>query len=374
MSAAPPNSAVEPAGPLKTDALVIGAGPVGLFQVFQLGLQEISAVVLDVLPHPGGQCTELYADKPIYDIPALPHCTGQELVQRLLQQVAPFQPRVHLGQQVSELQVLSPAHDGQAGDGPRFLVGTRQGLRIACRAVFIAAGVGAFLPRPLKLPGIDRFEGTQLLYRADEADETAGAAGFAGQHVVLCGHDDAALETALRLAQHRHRPASLSLLHRRDVFDAHPDTVARLRAAVAAGALQLVIGSPTGFDAPHERLQALQLAMPDGSTRRLPVDTLLVLQGLSPKLGPIAHWGLALERKQLVVDTQAFQTSEPGIYAVGDINTYPGKRKLIVCGFHEATLAAYAAAALLYPERLVLQQYTTSSPRLQQLLGVRPAD
>lgn len=364
-----PAPAPAPAALLHTEALVIGAGPVGLFQVFQLGLQDIPALVLDVLPHAGGQCTELYADKPIYDIPALPHCTGQELVQRLLQQAAPFRPRYQFGQQVSELQVLA-ATEGQvdAAGGPRFVVRTRQGLHIGCRAIFIAAGVGAFLPRPLKLAGIEVFEGGQLLYGLDAASE---ATALAGQHVVVSGQDEAALSTVLRLADVP-CPASLSLLHRRDEFSASPATVARLRAAVASGAVQLVIGHPTGFEQHQGRLQALQLATPSGDTRRLPLDTLLVLHGLSPKLGPVAQWGLALERKQLRVDTEAFQTSVPGIFAVGDVNTYPGKRKLIVCGFHEATLAAYAAAAQLYPQRPVLQQYTTSSPHLQQLLGVLP--
>lgn len=360
--------------PLRTDALVIGAGPVGLFQVFQLGLQDIRAHVVDVLPHAGGQCAELYGDKPLYDIPGLPVCTGQELVDRLLVQVAPFRPQFHLGHEVSALQVgQTPRPDDadqadQAGDEPHFHVATRQGLRIECRSLFIAAGVGAFQPRRLKLAGIERFEGTQLFYRVPEG------AQFAGQHLVVQGQDDAALGAALHFCDLSgpQRPASVTLLHRRDDFSALPATIALVRARVAQGTLRLAIGQATGYALTGDRLALLQLALADGGEQALPAEQLLVLQGLSPQLGPIAQWGLALQRKQLVVDTEGFQTSVPGIYAVGDINTYPGKRKLIVCGFHEATLAAYAAAARLYPQRPTLQQYTTSSPHLQRLLGVAP--
>ncbi len=358
------------AAQLKTEALVIGAGPVGLFQVFQLGLQDIRAHVVDVLPHAGGQCAELYGDKPIYDIPALPVCTGQELTDRLLKQIAPFGPQFHLGHEVSELQALPAPADAPADarDSPRFQVAMRQGLRIECRSVFIAAGVGAFLPRRLKLAGIERFEGGQLLYRLPDT------AHFAGQHLVVNGQDDGALGAALHFAglDRTQRPASVTLLHRRDDFSATAATVAQLRGQVAQGAVQLLIGQCTGYAEHQGRLAALDVATPDGGSRSLPVDQLLVLQGLSPRLGPIADWGLAMQRRQLQVDTERFQTSVPGIYAVGDINTYPGKRKLIVCGFHEATLAACAAAAQLHPERPTLQQYTTSSLHLQRLLGVAP--
>ncbi len=227
---------------LKTDALIIGAGPVGLFQVFQLGLQDIRAHVVDVLPHAGGQCAELYGDKPIYDIPALPFCTGQELVDRLLQQIKPFQPRFHWGHEVSELHRLGADQAAAAGDdsGPRFQVATRQGLHIECRSIFVAAGVGAFQPRRLKLPGIEVFEGGQLLYRAPDTPH------FAGQHVLVQGQDEAALNLALQLGEQEatQRPASITLLHRRDSFSAAEPTVAQLREQVAAGALQLVIGQP----------------------------------------------------------------------------------------------------------------------------------
>lgn len=342
-------------GMVTTDAVVIGAGPVGLFQVFQLGLQGIAAHVIDALPHPGGQCVELYADKPIYDIPALPVCTGRELTERLLQQIAPFKTPLHLQQEVVALE---------RQPDQRFRVTTASGQVFDCTTVFIAAGVGAFAPRRVALEGLSALENRQVHYHAIAAER------LAGQAVVVLGGDAAALEDALALAQ-AGTCASVTLLHRIDKFRVEPALEQALRAAVAQGTLQLVIGQPTGLECEGEHLTALEIATDDGSAR-LPLDALLPRLGLSPKLGPVADWGLAMERKQLCVSTETFATSEPGIFAVGDINTYPGKRKLIVCGFHEATLAAFAAAAVVRPEERVLLQYTTSSPRLHALLGVAP--
>ncbi|ODU61127.1 MAG: ferredoxin--NADP(+) reductase [Comamonadaceae bacterium SCN 68-20] len=342
-----------------TDALVIGAGPVGLFQVFQLGLQGLRAHVIDALPHLGGQCAALYGDKPIHDIPALPACTGHELVQRLHAQTAPFAPVFHLGQPVSALQVLP-----EGG----FHAATAQGGAWRARAVFLATGVGAFVPRTLKLPGLDAFEGGQLRYRLD------GNACLAGQRVVVHGGDEAAVQQAIdcATAPEALRPARTTLQHRRDVFDAPPALLATLQALRAAGRIEVAIGVASGIVQEQGRLAALALAAPDGQLLRLPLDLLLVRLGLVPRLGPIADWGLALERKQLVVDTATFATSVPGIHAVGDAVTYPGKRKLIVSGFHEATLAAFGAAEWLAGHKLPLE-YTTSSERLQQRLGVAPS-
>lgn len=345
--------------PIHTDALVIGAGPTGLFLAFQLGLQEIRCHLVDSLPAPGGQCLALYPDKPIYDIPAVPVCTGRELVDQLLTQVRPMAPVFHLDQQVSALS--RRAEGGYA-------VATTAGTRFIARTVFIAGGVGAFVPRPLKLDGIDRFLGTQLLHSADTVPPTAG------RHVVVLGEDDAALETALTLcADAPSQPASITLIHRRDAFKADPGVVGRMRAACAAGRMRFVAGQVTGFEAPGDTLTHLKVSGADGSATTLPADLLLALLGLSPKLGPLADWGVQLERKQVVVDTEKFETSVPGIFAVGDVNTYAGKKKLIVCGFHEATLAAYAAAAIVFPDRPVQVQYTTTSSRLHRLLGVTPA-
>ncbi len=344
---------------IETDAVIIGAGPVGLYQAFQLGLLELGAHLVDSLPTVGGQCAELYPNKPIYDIPGIGVCSGRELSQRLLAQIQPFGQPQHLAQRVTGLTAHS--------DG-RFALTTSAGSHFLARAVFIAAGVGAFLPRPLKVDGIEAFEGKQVLAAVPES------ASLAGQDVVIFGDDDLALSTAVGLSQASlPRPASITLVHRREAFSAAPETVAAMRAACASGRMTFIAAQPVAIETQHDQLVALQLACADDSTRRLPVGTVLSLLGLSPKLGPLADWGLAMARRQLVVDTTAFQTSVVGIHAVGDINTYPGKRKLIVCGFHEATLAAYAAAQRLHPQGLpVQQQYTTTSPRLQKLLGVPP--
>jgi len=343
---------------IETDALIVGAGPVGLFQAFQLGLQEVSCQIVDALPCAGGQCVALYADKPIYDIPGIPVCSGRELVGRLQQQIEPFRVPLHLGQQVETLQ--------RQADG-RWLLATDRGLRFLAHTVFIAAGVGAFVPRRLALPGLDAHEGEQVHYHDIDPER------LSGQHVVVMGGDEVAVETALRLADQR-QCASVTLLHRIDKFRLDPGLDQALQTALASGAVRLRVGQPLEIEtggAPA-RLAALQLATLAESTERLALDQLLPRLGLSPKLGPIADWGLALERKLLPVDPATSATAEPGIYAVGDINHYPGKRKLILCGFHEATLAAFAAAAYLRPEQRQLLQYTTTSPRLHELLGVAP--
>lgn len=349
----PPTDPAAPPAVIETDALVIGAGPVGLFQVFQLGLQEIRAHVVDALPMIGGQCIELYPDKPIYDIPAWPVCTGRELVDRLLAQIAPFAPQFHLGQEASSLAVR---------DDGRFEISTDLGTRFLARAIVIAAGVGAFQPRRLKLEGLARHERLQLHHHLGDPSR------FAGRHLVVVGGGDPALDAVARLAAAS--PASLTLVHRRDAFQAAPALVDGLRALRASGAVRFVAGQPVSVDEAGARLQGLVLDTPEGDAVTLPLDHLLVMQGLSPRLGPLADWGLALERKQLVVDTGRFETSVPGIHAVGDVNHYAGKRKLIVCGFHEATLAAFAVGERLFPDRKLPLQYTTSSPRLQALLGV----
>ena len=349
--------------PTETDAVVIGAGPVGLFQVFQLGLQDIRAHVVDSLAMPGGQCAELYPDKPIYDIPGLPLCTGRELTERLLQQIRPFDTPLHLGQEVAAVE----PRGAEAGGG--FEVATAAGLRWRCKVVIVAGGVGAFQHKRLPLPGIERFQGSQLLHPGVAPED------FAGQHVLVAGGGHAAVDEAVALAQaladgDPSRAASVTLLHRRETLAATPEALARWQTLRDAGVLRFVVGQPIAFDEADGRLQALSVACADGETRPLRADRVLVCLGLSPRLGAIADWGLGLERKQVVVDTERFQTAVPGIFAVGDINTYPGKKKLIVCGFHEATLAAFAAAERVFPERRQLLQYTTTSTRLHQLLGV----
>jgi thioredoxin reductase (NADPH) len=346
-----PHAAAKPP-PIETDAVVVGAGPVGLFQVFELGLLEIRAHVIDSLAYVGGQCVELYPDKPIYDIPAVPVCTGKELTDALMQQIAPFGATFHLGQEVTLLKRM--------GDG-RYFLQTSAGTRFLTRTVFIAAGVGSFQPRLLKVDGIDKYHGTQLFYRVKDPTQ------FHGHNLVICGGGDSALDWTLNFVG---KAESVILLHRRDGFRAAPVSVARMRELADSFALQFMVGQVSGFDERDGRMSEIRVTSPDGVTRRVPLDALLVFFGLSPKLGPIAHWGLALERKQIVVDTAKFETDVPGIFAVGDINTYPGKKKLILSGFHEAALAAFGAANYVFPDKKIHLQYTTTSPKLHKVLGV----
>ena len=339
---------------IETDALVIGAGPVGLFQVFQLGLLEIHAELVDSLPHPGGQCIELYPDKPIYDIPGVVRYTGRELVANLLQQLKPFAPVMHLGQEVS---VIEKREDG------RFFVETSKGVQFLVKAIIVAAGVGAFQPKLLKIDGLERFLDSQLFYRADNPDN------FAGKHLLIVGGDDAALDQTVHFAT-LGKASSVTLLHRREVLQAAPEAIAKIQALCAAGKMQFKVGQITGFNESDGQLRSVQVTDVNGETTPFAVDALLVLLGLSPKLGPVAHWGLEMARKQLLVDTEKFSTNIPGIFAVGDINTYPGKKKLILSGFHESALAAFGTAEIVFPDKKTPLQYTTTSPRLHQLLGV----
>jgi len=343
-------------GPIETDAVIVGAGPVGLFQVFELGLLEIKAHVIDSLGYPGGQCIELYPDKPIYDIPAVPMCTGKELTDNLLKQIEPFGATFHFGQEVSVVQ--------RQDDG-RFYVETSKGTRFLTRTVFVAGGVGSFQPRLLKIDGIDKYLDRQLFYRV------RNPAQFAGRNLVIVGGGDSALDWTLNFVQDGpHKAESVILVHRRDGFRAAPASVARMRELCEALEMQFVVGQVTGIEEKDETLTAIKITGGDGVTRVVPLDMLLVFFGLSPKLGPIADWGLEIDRKQVVVDTEKFETSVPGIFAVGDINTYPGKKKLILSGFHEAALAAFGAAPYVFPDKRILLQYTTTSPKLHKVLGV----
>ncbi|AEI77794.1 Ferredoxin--NADP reductase 2 [compost metagenome] len=343
-----------PAGgqPQEIDALIVGAGPVGLFQVFELGLLEIKAHVIDSLKVVGGQCVELYPDKPIYDIPAVPICTGQELTDNLLKQIEPFEPTFHLGQEVA---VVERREDG------RFFVETSLGTRFITKTIFIAAGVGSFQPRTLKVEGLDKFDGKQLFYRVKDPSR------FHGRNLVIVGGGDSALDWTLDLVG---KAESVVMIHRRDGFRAAPASVAKMKELCEQLEMQFVVGQIGGYEEKDGVLTEIKVTGADGVTRRMPVDDLLVFFGLSPKLGPIAEWGLDLERKQIKVDTEKFETNIPGIFAVGDINTYPGKKKLILSGFHEAALAAFGAAPYIFPEKKIHMQYTTTSPKLHKILGV----
>ncbi|TWI65532.1 thioredoxin reductase (NADPH) [Pseudoduganella lurida] len=342
-----------PGGFHETDAVIIGAGPVGLFQVFELGLLEIKAHVIDSLNAVGGQCVELYPDKPIYDIPAIPSCTGQELTDGLLKQIEPFGATFHLGQEVTLVQ--------KREDG-RFDVETTLGTKFITKTIFIAAGVGSFQPRTMKVDGLDKFDGSQVFYRVKNP------AQFDGKNLVICGGGDSALDWALNFVG---KAESVVLLHRREDFRAAPASVAKMKQLCEDYEMQLIIGQVSGIEEKDGQLSELRVTGADGVTRRVPLDMLLVFYGLSPKLGPIAEWGLDIERKQLkVVNTEKFETNVPGIFAVGDINTYPGKKKLILSGFHEAALAAFGAAPYIFPDKKIHMQYTTTSPKLHKVLGV----
>lgn len=351
--------------PTRTDALIIGAGPAGLFQVFQCGLQGMQAHVVDALASAGGQCAQLYGDKPIYDIPGIPVCTGKELTEQLLTQIQPFAPSWHWESTISAIET--------AGED-EWLVTAQTGQRWLTTAIFIAAGVGAFTPKKIKIEALADFEGQQVYYHQ--------AGSSKQQHVVICGNDTLAVSRAITLAEQRHdhvhtagtAPHSVTLIHRRDVFDIPAQMGERLAQWRNTSALNVVIGSITALetqamDNGKKRLCALQITHPDATTSKIEVDTLEAYLGLSPQLGPVADWGLAMNRKQIEVNPSTMATSAKGIYAIGDINHYPGKRKLIVCAFHEATLAAFAAAEAGSGQALITP-YTTSSRLLQQRLGV----
>ena len=344
------------APPIAADVVIIGAGPVGLFQIFELGLLGIGAHVIDSLAQVGGQCTELYPEKPIYDIPALPVCGAQELIDRLLQQAKPFHATFHLGQEVTEVR---PQADG------RILVATTAGTRLLAGAVVIAAGVGSFQPRRLAIEGVERFEGASVLYRV------RNSADLHGRDLVICGGGDSALDWTVALCE---QARSLHLVHRRAEFRAAPATVARMRELVAAGKMTLIEGNVVALHGERELTGVTVERNPGREPVRLPADRVLAFFGLHPKLGPIADWGLELERKALKVDTEKFETSVPGIFAIGDINTYPGKKKLILSGFHEAALAAFGIQHHLFPGKRQFLQYTTTSPIMQKRLGVSGAE
>ena len=335
-----------------TDVVIVGAGPCGLFQVFELGLLGMKAELVDSLAQVGGQCTELYPDKPIYDIPAIPVCTARELIERLQEQIRPFNPGYHLGQEVTEVTARA--------DG-RFDVATSRGTRFDAGAVIVAGGVGSFQPRRLSVEGSEKHEGHSIHYRVKDA------ASFHDKDLVIFGGGDSALDWTLELIE---RARSIVLVHRRADFRGAPASVERVMALVEEGRLDFIEGQVQSIVEQDDKLTGVRVTARDGVTRTVATDQVLVFWGLSPKLGPIAEWGLTLHRRTIAVDTHRFQTNIPGIYAVGDINDYPGKKKLILSGFHEAALAAFAVKEHMRPGEKIHLQYTTTSPLLQKRLGV----
>ena len=340
---------------ITTDVVIVGAGPCGLFAVFELGLLDIKAHLVDILPKVGGQCAELYPEKPIYDIPAFPLVTGQALVDNLIEQIKPFGPTFHLGQMIERLEATGTA------EAPRFRVTTDAGTVFDTKAVLIAAGGGSFLPKKPPIPGIEDYEGTSVFYAVRKMDQ------FRGRDILIVGGGDSALDWTLNLQPIANR---VTLMHRRDDFRAAPHSVEQMRALIAAGKMDLKLGQVTGLKGDGTTLQAATIRDTAGETAEIACNTMLPFFGLTMKLGPIADWGLNLHENLIPVDTEKFETSVPGIFAIGDINTYPGKLKLILSGFHEGALAAQKVHRYVYPEKRLTFQYTTSSSSLQKKLGV----
>ena len=341
---------------VKTDVVIIGAGPSGLFQCFELGLLGIDAHIVDSLPVIGGQCSMLYPDKAIYDIPGLPIVGAQELIDRLAEQLKPFDPTFHLGHRVTRLT---------RKEDNTFELHTEANTCFQTRTVVIAAGLGAFKPRPLRLDGIDQFEQTNLHYHV--ADKLQ----FKDKKVVILGGGDSALDWVLELAvvaKHVH------IVHRRNEFRAAPASVAKMHELIddPNQPVSCLVGRIPSYQSDQGKITAIDVApFGDGEPQRIDLDELLVFYGLSPDLGPIADWGLDIERKHISVNLETFQTNIPGIYAIGDINTYPGKKKLILSGFHEGALTAFAIQKFLDPDTKHKLQYTTTSSALQKRLGVQ---
>ncbi len=336
----------------ETDVIIVGAGPVGLFAVFELGLLDLKAHLVDVLDRPGGQCAELYPEKPIYDIPALPVVTGQGLTEALLQQIAPFSPTFHLAQMAEALERLP--------DG-KFKLRTELGTTITAPVLVIAAGGGSFVPRKPKIDGIEAFEGKSIHYAVRQMER------FRDRDIVIAGGGDSALDWVLNLQP---LAKSTTLIHRRDDFRAAPHSVAQMRKLVAEGKVRLEIADLKGVAGSDGQISAVKCFTKEKGAYDIACNELLAFYGLTMKLGPIADFGLNLHENLIPVDTEKFETSEPGIFAIGDINTYPGKLKLILCGFHEAALMAQAAFRIARPGERLVFLYTTSSTDLQKKLGV----
>jgi thioredoxin reductase (NADPH) len=340
--------------PIKTDVLIIGAGPCGLFAVFELGLLDIKAHLVDILDKIGGQCAELYPEKPIYDIPGIPYVTGAGLTNARLEQIKPFGPTFHLQEMVEKIEKI--------GD-PGFRVTTDQGKVFECKVVLIGAGGGSFQPKRPPIPGIEAYEEQSVFYAVRKMEQ------FRGKRLLIVGGGDSALDWTLNLAP---IASHLTLLHRRDQFRAAPDSVNKMMALVGEGKIDFVLGQVTSLEGEGGRISKAVVKTNDGSDFHIACDALLPFFGLTMKLGPVADWGIEMKDGELIpVDTESFETSVPGIFAIGDINWYPGKLKLILSGFHEAALMAQKAHRYIFPDKRLVFQYTTSSSSLQKKLGVK---
>ncbi len=336
---------------ISTDVIIVGAGPIGLFAVFELGLYDMKCHLIDILDRVGGQCAELYPEKPIYDIPAVPVCTGAELTERLMEQIKPFSPTFHLGQMAEKME--------KTADG-KWRVTTDRGTMLEAPVVVLAAGGGSFVPKKMPLKGIEAFEGTSVFYAVRKMES------FRDKTLVISGGGDSALDWAINLqpvAKH------VTLIHRRDEFRAAPDSVSKMRALVASGAMDLKIANITGVSGQGGHLESVTMKEEGKDPVELPCDSMLAFYGLTMKLGPVADFGITFENELVPVDTATFETNLQGVFAIGDINVYPGKMKLILSGFHEAALMAKKAFPYVHPDRRYRFQYTTSSSNLHKQLG-----
>ena len=337
---------------IKTDVLIIGAGPCGLFAVFELGLLDIKVHLVDILDKLGGQCAELYPEKPIYDIPGIPMVTGQGLTDALMEQIKPFNPTFHLNEMVESIEKI--------GD-PLFRVTTDAGQVFECKVVVISAGGGSFQPKRPPVPGIEAYEGTSVFYAVRKMEQ------FRDKNLLIVGGGDSALDWVLNLQP---IAKSMTLLHRRDDFRAAPHSVEQMRELVSSKKMELKIGQVTSLEGANGQLTGAVVKGNDNESSMVACDTILPFFGLTMKLGPVANWGVKLENNLIPVETAAFETNIPGIFAIGDINTYPGKLKLILSGFHEGALMSQKAHRYVYPDKRLVFQYTTSSSSLQKKLGV----
>jgi len=339
----------------ETDVAIVGAGPAGLFAVFELGLLDIKCHLVDILSKPGGQCAELYPEKPIYDIPGFPEVSAQGLVDNLIKQIQPFHPTFNMGEMVERVETLGTA------DHPKFRITTDAGTEIEAKCIVVAAGGGSFMPKKPPIPNIDAYEGKSVFYAVRKVEQ------FRGRRVTIVGGGDSALDWVLNLHPVAER---ITLIHRRDAFRAAPHSVNAMRELVAAGQMDFLLGQVSGLKGEGGRLSALTVRKETGDMADVETDDLLPFFGLTMKLGPIAGWGLDLHENLVPADTEKFETSTPGIFAIGDIITYPGKLKLILSGFHEGALAAQKIHRYVYPDKRLVFQYTTSSTSLQKKLGV----
>ncbi len=338
--------------PIETDAVIIGAGPCGLFTVFEMGLLDIKCHLIDILDRPGGQCAELYPEKPIYDIPGYPIISGQDLTDRLMEQIEPFAPTFHFQQMAESLEKL---------DSGKWRLTTDEGIVFDTTVIIIAAGGGSFVPKKPPIPGIEEFEGTSVFYSVRKMEQ------FKDKQLVIAGGGDSALDWTVALQP---LAKNMRLVHRREEFRAAPDSVSKMRSLVDDNKMEFTMGQISALNGKNGQLESVIIKDKEKNETEVPCDCLLPFFGLTMKLGPIADFGLNLNKNLIPVDTEKFETSTEGIFAVGDINTYPGKLKLILSGFHEAALMSRQAFKYIYPDARLKFEYTTSSSSLQEKLGV----